>query len=196
MGRKSLYVVSGLVVLLVLVSILLPFFIDANKFRPQIESAADSALNRKVALGNIHLALFSGGVSVDDISVSDDPAFGTGPFLTAKSVAVGVDLMPLIFSRQLHVTGVTIDQPQVTLLREPSGNWNFSSLGASSSSSPAASPSSSSSSGAAAGVSVGKIEIKNGKLIVGKVGSKEKPHEYDQMNLKASDLSYTSSISV
>jgi AsmA protein len=192
MARKILYVVGGLVLLLVLVAILLPFFIDANKFRPQIESAADTALNRKVALGNIRLALFSGGVAVDDISISDDPAFGTGPFLTAKSVAVGVDLMPLIFSRQLHVNGVTIDQPQVTLLRAPSGTWNFSSLGATSSPSAASAPSSSSPSSGATGVSVGKIEIKNGKLIVGKVGSNEKPHEYDQMDLSASDLSYTS----
>ena len=37
-----------------------------------------------------------------------------------------------------------------------------------------------------------KIEIKNGKLTVGQAGSNAKRHEYDQMNLTASDLSYTS----
>ena len=129
MARKIIYIVGGLIVLLVLVAVLLPFFIDANKFKPQIESAAESALGRKVAIGNIRLALFSGGVSVEDIAISEDPKFGSGSFLTAKSVAVGVEMMPLIFSRQLHVTGVTIDQPEVTLLRAPSGEWNFSSSG-------------------------------------------------------------------
>ena len=189
MGRKIIYVISGLIVLLLVVVVLLPFLIDANKFKPQIESAADSALGRKVAIGNIRLALFSGGVAVEDIGISEDPKFGTGSFLTAKSVSVGVELMPLIFSRQLHVTGITIDQPNVTLLRAPSGEWNFSTLGAKGAAAPA---SSSSSSGAAADVSVQKIEITNGKLIVGEAGSKAKMHEYDQMNLTASNLSYTS----
>jgi AsmA protein len=189
MARKIIYIVSALIVLLLLVAALLPFIVDANKFKPQVESAAESALGRKVAVGNIGLALFSGGVSVEDIAISEDPKFGSSSFLTAKSVAVGVELMPLIFSRQLHVTGVTIDQPEVTLLRAASGEWNFSTLGAKGAASPAAS---SSSSGSAANVSVQKIEIKNGKLTVGQAGSNAKMHEYDQMNLMASDLSYTS----
>ena len=171
------------------VALLLPFIIDANKFKPQVESAAESALGRKVAIGNIRLALFSGGVSVEDIAISEDPNFGPGSFLSAKSVAVGVEMMPLIFSRELHVTGVTIDQPEVTLLRSASGEWNFSTLGAKGTASPAGS---SSSSGSAAKVSVQKIEIRNGKLTVGRSGSNAKRHEYDQMNLTASDLSYTS----
>ncbi|HEV7968193.1 MAG TPA: AsmA family protein [Candidatus Acidoferrales bacterium] len=189
MARKIIYIVGGLIVLLVLVAVLLPFFIDVNRFKPQIESAAQSSLGRTVAIGNIQLALFSGGVAVADISVSEDPAFGSGAFLKAKSVEVRVEIMPLIFSRQLHVTGVVIDQPEVMLLRAPSGGWNFSSLGAKGTASPA---SSSSSSGSAADVSVQKIEIKNGKLTVGQAGPNAKQREYDQMNLTASDLSYTS----
>ncbi|MBZ5699507.1 MAG: AsmA family protein [Acidobacteriia bacterium] len=189
MARKIIYIVSGLIVLLLVVAVLLPFFIDANKFKPQVKSAAESALGRKVAIGNIRLALFSGGVSIEDIAISEDPKFGSGSFLKAKSVAVGVEMMPLIFSRQLHVTGVAIDQPEVTLLRAASGEWNFSTLGAKGAASPAGS---SSSSGSAANVSVQKIEIKHGKLTVGQAGSNAKRHEYDQMNLTASDLSYTS----
>jgi AsmA protein len=41
-------------------------------------------------------------------------------------------------------------------------------------------------------MSVKKIEIKNGKLTVGQAGSNAKRHEYDQVNLTASDLSYGS----
>ena len=42
MARKIIYIVGGLIVLLLLVAVLLPFFIDANKFKPQVESAAES----------------------------------------------------------------------------------------------------------------------------------------------------------
>lgn len=188
MARKIIYIVGGLIVLLLVVAVLLPFIIDANKFKPQIETVAQSALGRKIAIGNIRLAIFSGGVSVEDIAISEDPKFGSGSFLTTKSVTVGVEMMPLIFSRQIHVTGVTIDQPEVTLLRVPSGEWNFSSLG----SKGAASSAGSSSSGSAANSSVQKIEIKNGKLTVGRADSNAKRHVYEQMNLTASGLSYTS----
>jgi AsmA protein len=189
MGRKIIYIVGGLIVLLLLIVVLLPFLIDANKFKPQAESAAESALGRKITIGNIRLALFSGGVAIEDIGISEDAKFGSGSFLNAKSVAVGVELMPLIFSRQLNVTAITIDQPEVTLLRSASGEWNFSTLGAKGATATAASSSSSSS---AANVSVQRIEIKNGKLIVGDSGPNGKRHEYDQMDLTVSDLSYTS----
>jgi AsmA protein len=189
MGRKILYVVGGVIVLLLLALVILPFVINVNQFRPQIEAAADSALNRKVTIGNIALSLLSGGVSVQDISVSDDPAFGASPFLTAKSVSVGVELMPLIFSRALHVTGLTINEPEVSLVRSPSGTWNFSTLGAASAKTqPASAPSQNT--GADASVSVQKLEIANGKILIGDAGSATK-HEYDGVNLDASDLSYT-----
>jgi AsmA protein len=189
MWRKIIYIASGLVVLLLLVAFLLPFIIDANKFKPQVESTAQSALGRKVTVGNIRLALFSGGVSVEDIAISEDPKFGSSSFLNAKSVVVGVEMMPLIFSRQLHITSATINQPEVTLLRGASGEWNFSTLGAKGAASPEGSPSTPNS---ASNILVQKVEIKNGKLSVGQSGSNAKQHEYDQMNLTASDLSYTS----
>ena len=191
MGRKILYIVGGFIALLVIVALILPFVINVNQFRPQIESAADSALNRKVTIGNITLSIFAGGVSVQDISVSDDPAFGKDPFLTAKSVDVSVELMPLIFSRTLNVTGLTINNPEVTLLRSSSGTWNFSTLGATAGKpeAPNAKPAGDAN-GGASNVSVQKLEIKNGGISVGDVGSAKK-HQYDAVNLTASNLSYT-----
>jgi len=49
--------------------------------------------------------------------------------LSAQALKVGVELMPLIFSKALHVTNITRDEPQVSLVRPASGKWNFSSLG-------------------------------------------------------------------
>lgn len=190
MGRKILYIVGGLIALLVIVALILPFVINVNQFKPQIESAADNALNRKVTIGNINLSIFSGGVSVQDISVSDDPAFGKDPFLTAKSVDVSVELMPLIFSRTLNVTGLTINNPEVSLLRASSGTWNFSTLGATAAKPEANAKPSNDSSSSAASVSVQKFEIKNGGISVADVGSAKK-HQYDAVNLTASNLSYT-----
>ncbi|PYU28717.1 MAG: hypothetical protein DMG31_19370 [Acidobacteria bacterium] len=190
MARKLIYIIGGVVVVLLLVAVLLPFVIDANRFRPEIESSLNTALNRKVDIGNIRLSILSGGVAVENISISDDPSFNTGPFLRAKSLSVNLELLPLIFSRAIHVTGLTIDQPSVTLLRSPAGAWNFSTLGASQTQSrnaTAARPSS----GSSPDLSVRSFSLKNGTMVVGKTGANARPHTYDRVNIKASDLSYT-----
>jgi len=192
MARKIIYIVGGVVVVLLLVVILLPFVIDANRFRPEIESSLNSALNRKVDIGNIRLSILSGGVTVENVSISDDPSFNTGPFLKAKSLSVNLELLPLIFSRAIHVTGLTIDEPSVTLLRSQSG-WNFSTLGASQTQTKSASAatSSSASSSSSPDLSIRNFSLKNGTMVVGNTGANAKSHTYDQVNIKASDLSYT-----
>jgi len=193
MARKIIYIAGGIFVVLLLVVILLPFVIDANRFRPEIESSLNSALNRKVDIGNIRLSILSGGVTVENVSISDDPSFNTGPFLKAKSLSVNLELFPLIFSRAIHVTGLTIDQPSVTLLRSQAGTWNFSTLGASQSQTKSASAASSSSpsSSSSTDLSVQSFSLKNGTIVVGNTGANAKSHTYDQVNVKASDLSYT-----
>lgn len=183
--KKPLLVIGGIVLLLLIILLCLPLFINANQFKPTLESKLTTALGRQVTIGDIKLAIFSGGVTVSDIAISDDPKFSKSPFLTAKSLTVGVELMPLIFHKQVNVESITIDSPDVSLIHGPGGKWNYSTLGGSSPSTPA---SSSSSPGA---LSVKKLEIKNGKIVVSGMGSSQKPSTYSEVNLEASDLSYT-----
>jgi len=186
--KKILIIVGAIVAVLLIVILILPSLIDANRFKPEIQTKLGTALGRNVQIGNIKLSIFSGGVVVDDVAISDDPAFSNSQFLAAKELTVGVHLIPLIFSKQLEVESITVKDPQVTLLRNSAGVWNYSSMGGASKS--GAKPSSSASSAEA--VSVGKIEITNGKISVGTVGSRGKPLVYQDVNLTVTDLSYTS----
>src|SRR5689334_21536285 len=127
---KRLFVVGGIVIVLLLGSILaLPFLIDPNRYRPMLEKELSSALSREVKVGDIKLAILKGSVSASDLSISYAPAYFKVSFLRAKSLAVGVEMWPLITSRKLHVTGLTIDQLSIVLIQSQSGEWNFSSLG-------------------------------------------------------------------
>ena len=185
-------VITGVVVAVVLLLILcLPLFINANQFKPTIETKLAAALGRQVAIGDIKLSIFSGGVTVSDISIADDSAFSKSPFLTAKSLKVGVELIPLIFSKQVDVDSIAIDSPDVSLIHGPGGKWNYSSLGASASSNPSAGKTPSSSA-ANPPLSVKKLALKNGKIVVSTAGSSQKPSVYENVDLEASDLSYTS----
>ncbi len=187
--KKPLLIVGGVILLLLIILLALPLFINANQFKPTLESKLTTALGRQVTIGDIKLAIFSGGVTVSDISIADDPKFSKSPFLTAKALTVGVELMPLIFHKQVNVQSITVDSPDVSLIHGPGGKWNYSSLGGSSSGSSTPAPASDSSSGA---LSVKELDIKNGKITVSTMGSSQKPSTYSEVNLAASDLSYTS----
>lgn len=197
MNRTLRYVLIGVGVLIVLL-IIAPFLIPVNQFRGTIEQKASAALGRKVQVGNLSLSLLHGGLAAENLSIGDDPKFSPSPFLTAKSVDVGVEVMPLIFSRELNVTSVVIQEPQVTLLKNAAGDWNYSTLGASSAkvakteaqpaggNAPSPKPS-----GSTPDVSVKKLELSNGKIIVGTTSSQQRT-TYDKVNVTASDVSLDS----
>jgi AsmA protein len=187
MGKKLRILLIAVAVIVVLL-VAIPFLIPVNKFRPTIEQTASDALGRKVSVGDLSLSLISGSLTAKDLSIGDDPKFSPSPFLTAKSLSVGVEVLPLIFSKTLNVTGITIDEPQVTLLRNPAGQWNYSSLGASAK--PAA-KSSSTASSSTPEVSVKKLELKDGKIIVGTTTS-QKRNTYDHVTVTASEVSMNS----
>ena len=190
--NKALKVVLIVVGVLLVILLVAPFLIPVNQFRPTIEEKASAALGRKVELGNLSLSLISGSVSAESLSIGDDPKFSSTPFLTAKSLNVGVEILPLIFSKTLNVTGITIVSPQVTVLHNAAGVWNFSSLGGTAAKSETAKSSSSSS---AADISIKKLSLKDGSITVGSTNA-QKRSTYDHLNVTASDVSITSKFPV
>jgi AsmA protein len=187
-------IIGIIVFALIALAIVLPFVVDVNAFRPKIESELSVALGRQVAVGNLHLSIFSGSVSADDLAIADDPAFGTAPFIRAKSLKVGVEMVPLIFSKALHVTHLTLENPEVSLVRSASGKWNLSSLGTkdakekdakekekvSTPSTPTSNPD----------LSVGTLSIANGRISISEPPSQ--PHVYDKVNIKVAGFSFNS----
>jgi AsmA protein len=116
---KRKLLVGGAVVigLLLIVVVGAAAFLDVNQFRPMLEQQLKSAVGRDVTIGRIKLVLLSGSVAVDNVTIADDPAFGAAPFVAAKSLRAGVELMPLIFSRSLHVESFVLEEPRVSLIR-------------------------------------------------------------------------------
>ena len=207
--KRILKIVGIIIGVLILIAIALPFLIDANTFRPKLESELTEALGRQVKVGNLSLSLFSGGVKADDISIADDPKFSQSAFIQAKSLKVGVEMIPLIFSKTLNVTELTLSQPQINLIKSENGEkWNFSSLGGSNSSAPTkgAHPSPSTqaqqspkeakkaaeTSGSNPNLTVAKLNVNDGKVTVSQAGDDTK-HVYDKVTITVTKFSFTSS---
>ena len=130
MKSKKMKIAATLAGIVLLAVALLPYLVNLDQLRPQLEAALQSRLGREVHIGYLELSLLSGGARANSLSIADDPASSPRPFLHAKSIKVGVSLASLIFSRSLHVTSLEIQEPELVLSKSRGGKWNFSSLGA------------------------------------------------------------------
>src|SRR5262245_25685589 len=99
--KRALKIIGIVIAILVVALVALPFLIDVNSFRPKLESELSGALGRQVSVGNLSLSIFAGSIAAQDISIADDPAFSSKPFIQAKGLSVGVELRPLIFNKSL-----------------------------------------------------------------------------------------------
>jgi AsmA protein len=188
--KRILKIGAIAIAILFVILVALPLLINANSFRPKIESELTSALGRQVRVGNLSLSILSRSVVADNIAIADDPAFGKPPFITAKSLKVGVELIPLIFSKQLNVTELKLERPEITLLKAANGKWNFSSIGEVAAKTAPEEPKSGGTS--PTNFSAAKLNVNNGKLIVGTANSSAKAQVYNKVNIEVENFSFTS----
>jgi AsmA protein len=182
-------IIVAVVVLLLLAVLLVPLFINANTFRPTLESQLSDALGRKVTLGNLSFSLISGSLVADNISIADDPAFSSKPFLQAKSLHIGVEVAPLLFHRQLLVTSFVADSPSINLVHNAEGTWNFSDMGRNAGSRTQDTQKES----ALPNFTVGEMKVVNGTAVVSDVPATGPPFTYSNLNLSAGQFSFAKS---
>jgi len=159
------------------------FFVDANTFRPMIESRLSAALSRKVTLGALSLSVMTGSLVANDLAIADDPKFGQTPFFTAKRLRIGVQMKPLIFNRQLIVRSFEVDAPQIHLIRTEDGTWNFSTL------SHGVATQDTTQSANLPDLPVGLITIKDGSANVETLPVQRNPQVYNHLNIKLEHFS-------
>ncbi len=194
---KPVWKIVGIVVgIIVLVLIAIPMFIDVNNYRPQIESNLTSALGRQVKVGNLSLSILSGSVKADQLSIADDPKFSNSAFIQAKALAVGVELMPLVFSKKLNVTNINIEHPEIFLLRNRDGVWNFSSLGAQSNGAAKPSSSNDSTTNSTSNINIAKLDVTDGTVTVGSSTGKRQPIVYKNVDIAVRNFAFTGSFPV
>jgi AsmA protein len=187
--------------LVVLVIALTPLFVNADTLRPTIENQLSSTLGRPVAFSHLGFSLFTGSLVADNISIADDPAVASSPFLQAKSLHIGVELWPFLLHRSVEITNITIDSPSIQLIEKSDGTWNFSSLGSASATSAASAPAQPSSTSAQGGsapaqgsslpaVTVGELAIQHGSASLSLAGP-GKPIACSNIDVTVDKFSFT-----
>jgi hypothetical protein len=187
--HKTLLIVLGSIVALIVIAVTaIPMFLNADSFRTRIEQQISTSLGRKVTMGKLDLSIWSGGLVAHNAKVTDDPAFSNEAFLEATTVKIGVELMPLIFSQKVNITGFAIDEPKVNLIRHANGIWNYSTIGGAKPATPAQGKE------AAPDVNIAKVSVTNGTLHVSTEPATGQPatpkRTYDRLNLEAKNFNF------
>jgi len=192
--RKRPIVIAGaiLVAVVTAAALAVSLLVNIDRFRPQLARAMSAALGREVAMRRISLSLFSAGAVVEDLSIGDDPAFSREPFVTAREVRVGIALVPLMTSKHLRIESLRLLEPRVTLRRSAAGSWNFATLGGSSSAPASASRSSSSSSSSGLTLSIDRLRIAGGQIVVESTAPRPSRSVYDGLEVDVRDVSSAS----
>ena len=124
----------GLVILIIIVIIVIAVAVFAatfnvNRYHGLIQSQLEQHLDRQVSLGNMSLGIFPPRFRVQNISIADDPNFSKAkPFVQAQELDVSVKLLPLLH-KAVEINTLNLQRPSVELIKNPQGQWNFSTIG-------------------------------------------------------------------
>ncbi|HYE73137.1 MAG TPA: AsmA family protein, partial [Blastocatellia bacterium] len=106
----------------------IPSLFNINTYRQQIADQIEQRLGRQIVLGSLSLSLLpTVKISARDVSISDDPKFAQGAFIKAQSAAFKVRFGSLLRGNP-EVSSIELNSPEVTLIREKTGEWNWKTL--------------------------------------------------------------------
>lgn len=116
------------ILLIVLLAVLVPPFVNVNRYRKRVAEAISRSLGRDVTVSRIALKLLPRpGIVLSNFVVAEDPSYGAEPMLRADSVTAFLRLTSLWRGR-LEIGTLDLDSPSLNLVRRSDGHWNLEEL--------------------------------------------------------------------
>jgi uncharacterized protein involved in outer membrane biogenesis len=119
--KKVLFITTG-VITLVVIAIILALLLSIQAFKPQIETAASTALGMDVRIkGRMGIAFFPGfGLSLKDVNVRNNGL----DVVTIEKMRIGLKLLPLA-RFEIKIIQVELVRPLFSIVRSKNGMFNF-----------------------------------------------------------------------
>ncbi|HTU50894.1 MAG TPA: AsmA family protein [Acidobacteriaceae bacterium] len=123
--RKSVFLAAFALLVL---TIVVPPFVNINRFRHLIVQSISAGLDRPVYANSVELTLFPRPAFVlHHLTVAEWPQYGAEPVITAETVTASLRASTL-WHRRVEIASLHFDAPSVNLARDSNGEWNFESL--------------------------------------------------------------------
>lgn len=128
--KRKIAIAAGVLVLIITILASLPFLYK-DKLLAKVKSTLNSGLNAKVDFAEFNVSLFTHfpkvGLELRNLSLAGIGAFENDTILSAGSISTSISLLDLIGNKELELKTLTIENPRISLLVDPSGavNWDI-----------------------------------------------------------------------
>ncbi len=167
--------------------------LDIARYKPQIIKIATQSLGRQVDFKDIDLKVsFNEGIRfyLSDFVIGENPDFGSKDFFSAGEIDAGLDILSLVFARQISVPNVLIRSPRINIIRNPNGILNIQTLGQPSQWAPPKSKGQPLNPAALSALFINSFKIENAELFfTEKSGQSEQNISITQLNLTIRNFS-------
>src|SRR4051812_43614833 len=120
--------VVATIIIVVALALLLPPFINVNRYRARMASSLSSAVGRPVKIGEVEMRLIpQPGFVMANVEIADDPEVSSEPILRAEQVIADLRLSSLWRGR-LEIAKLSLKYPSLNVVRGNDGHWNLESL--------------------------------------------------------------------
>jgi AsmA protein len=164
-------VVGGLIVVVIVALLLIPLFVDVQKYKPEIEKQVATATGRPFSIkGDLKLSLFPwAGVAFSELSLGSPPGYKEKDMLFIKSFDVRMKLLPLLL-KDIEVQRFVVEGPRLALEKDKNGRGNWEGLGKPSEkappqAAPPLAPKASSQGLPLKGLAVGEFAVRDGSIL-------------------------------
>ncbi len=129
-AKIFLWLLAAIAALFAIAAIAFLFLFDPNDFKDDVERVVEESTGRELHIdGDVSVQIFPWlAVEIGEVRLGNAQGFGDEPFAAIDSVTLSVQLMPLIFQRQVVVGTAEIDGLQLNLAVRADGTDNWSDL--------------------------------------------------------------------
>src|SRR5579863_750692 len=104
---------------------LAPVFLNIDRYRPEVISYFEQNTGKKVEIERLALTFFPQiTVHMDGFGVKSPPLFPPSYIVKIARADVVFDFWPLL-RRRVVIRSVVLDDPEINLVSDPDGPWNF-----------------------------------------------------------------------
>lgn len=126
---KAKKIILGVLILFALfvlaAVIIVPRLVDVDRYRPEVIARIRAETGKSAEIGRLTLSFFpTVSIRVDDFALANPDGYPHGYFIKAKRIDALMNAQAL-WNRQIVITSLKLEEPEINLLQTPRGQWNF-----------------------------------------------------------------------
>lgn len=126
--RRSLKVLGGLLLLLVILALTIPYFFK-DEILAKVKTTANDYVNAEVNFSDVGLSLLWSfpdfSLSIDSLRITGKEAFEGVDLVRADQVAIDIDLWSVLFGDEYTVNEISLDKPRIYVKILNNGMANY-----------------------------------------------------------------------